>query len=161
SVPPLHQFGAGKQEQFQFLRIIFASTQGTLMELGIGPIVTSGLILQLLQGSEIINLDMGNPEDRSLFGSATKLLTFFVIAAESGAYIVGGALGSLAPTQGVVIFVQLFVASVVVLLLDELIQKGWGLGRGVSLFILAVVAQTVMWYTLSPFPVTTAPSTNP
>ena len=161
SITPLYQFGAGKQDPFQFLRIIFASTQGTLMELGIGPIVTSGLILQLLQGSEIIKLDMGNPEDRSLFGSATKLLTFFVIAAESGAYIVGGALGSLAPTQGVVIFVQLFLASVVVLLLDELIQKGWGIGSGVSLFILAGVAQTVMWYTLSPFPVNTGTSTSP
>ncbi|TLY01747.1 MAG: preprotein translocase subunit SecY, partial [Thaumarchaeota archaeon] len=50
SITPLYQFGAGKQDPFQFLRIIFASTQGTLMELGIGPIVTSGLILQLLQG---------------------------------------------------------------------------------------------------------------
>jgi len=30
-------------------RVIFASTRGTLMELGIGPIVTAGLIIQLLQ----------------------------------------------------------------------------------------------------------------
>ncbi len=153
SITPLYQFGGRRNDPFQFLRIIFASTQGTLMELGIGPIVTSGLILQLLKGSDIIKLDLGNPEDRSLFGSATKLLTFFVIAAESGAYIIGGALGTLAPTQGIVIFFQLFAASVVVLLLDELIQKGWGIGSGVSLFILAGVAQTVMWYSLSPFPV--------
>ncbi len=153
SITPLYQFGGNRNDPFQFLRIIFASSQGTLMELGIGPIVTAGLILQLLQGSEIIKLDMGNPKDRSLFGSATKLLTFIVIGAESGAYIIGGALGTLAPNQGVVIFVQLFLASAVVLMLDELIQKGWGIGSGVSLFILAGVAQTVMWYTLSPFPV--------
>jgi len=156
SITPLYLFGGRRNDPFQFLRIIFASTQGTLMELGIGPIVTAGLILQLLQGSEIIKLDMGNPQDRSLFGSATKLLTFFVIAAESGAYIIGGALGALSATQGVVIFFQLFAASAVVLLLDELIQKGWGIGSGVSLFILAGVAQTVMWYTLSPFPVNTS-----
>jgi preprotein translocase subunit SecY len=30
---------------------------------------------------------------------------------------------------------------VIVLLMDEMIQKGWGLGSGVSLFILAGVAQ--------------------
>src|SRR2546428_13409557 len=101
SITPLYQFGAGKQDPFQFLRIIFASTQGTLMELGIGPIVTSGLILQLLQGSEFIKLDMGAPKDRSLFGAATRLLPFFVIAAESGAYIVGGRLASRPPAPGV------------------------------------------------------------
>lgn len=154
SITPLFQFGGNRQsDPFAFLRIIFASQQGTLMELGIGPIVTAGLILQLLVGSEIIKLDMSNPDDRALFGSATKFLTLIVIAAESGAYILGGALGVLTPTQSIVIFLQLFGASLVVLLLDEMIQKGWGIGSGISLFILAGVAQTVMWYTFSPFPV--------
>ncbi len=155
SITPLYAFG-NRQDNFAYLRVIFASTQGTLMELGIGPIVTAGLILQLLQGSDIIKLDFGNPEDRAIFGSATKLLTFIVIAVEAGAYIVGGALGTLGSTQAIVIFFQLFGASVIVLLLDELIQKGWGLGSGISLFILAGVAQTVMWYTFSPTSVATS-----
>ncbi len=154
SITPLYLFGGSHNtDPFRSLRIIFASAQGTLMELGIGPIVTAGLILQLLVGSEIIKLDMGNQADRAIFGSATKFLTFIVIAAESGAYILGGALGTLQSTQALVIFGQLFVASMIVLLLDEMIQKGWGIGSGVSLFILAGVAQTVMWYTFSPFPV--------
>jgi protein transport protein SEC61 subunit alpha len=148
---PLFGFnGSQANDQLAFLRVVFASTQGTLMELGIGPIVTSGLILQLLVGSDIIKLDMGDSADRAIFGSATKLLTFIVIVGESLAYIYGGALGSLGQTQALVVFVQLFVASVLVLLLDELIQKGWGIGSGVSLFILAGVCQTVMWYTFSP-----------
>ena len=148
---PLYGFnGSQANDQLAFLRVVFASTQGTLMELGIGPIVTSGLILQLLVGSDIIKLDMGDSADRAIFGSATKLLTFVVIVGESLAYIYGGALGVLGQTQALVVFVQLFVASVLVLLLDELIQKGWGLGSGVSLFILAGVCQTVMWYTFSP-----------
>lgn len=148
---PLYGFsGVGQNDQLAFLRVVFASTQGTLMELGIGPIVTAGLILQLLVGSEIIKLDMSDPSDRAIFGSATKLLTFVVIVGESLAYIYGGALGSLGQTQALVIFVQIFVASVLVLLLDELIQKGWGIGSGVSLFILAGVCQTVLWYTFTP-----------
>jgi protein transport protein SEC61 subunit alpha len=148
---PLYGFnGSQANDQLAFLRVVFASTQGTLMELGIGPIVTSGLILQLLVGSDIIKLDMGDSADRAIFGSATKLLTFIVIVGESLAYIYGGALGVLGQTQALVVFVQLFVASVLVLLLDELIQKGWGIGSGVSLFILAGVCQTVMWYTFSP-----------
>ena len=161
---PLYGFGGpnSQQDQLAFLRVVFASTQGTLMELGIGPIVTSGLILQLLVGSDIIKLDMSDSADRAIFGSATKLLTIIVIVGESLAYILGGALGPactstlttgcLTPNQDMVIFVQLFIASLLVLLLDELIQKGWGIGSGVSLFILAGVCQTVVWYTFSPIP---------
>ena len=147
-------------DQLAFLRVVFASAQGTLMELGIGPIVTAGLILQLLVGSDIIKLDMSNPEDRSIFGSSTKLLTLIVIVGESFAYIFGGALGALRPGQEFVIFIQLFVASLAVLLLDEMIQKGWGIGSGVSLFILAGVCQTVMWYTFTPISVAVSTTTN-
>ncbi|MDA4120141.1 MAG: preprotein translocase subunit SecY, partial [Thaumarchaeota archaeon] len=161
---PLYGFGGPghQQDQLAFLRVVFASTQGTLMELGIGPIVTSGLILQLLVGSDIIKLKMSDSADRAIFGSATKFLTMIVIVGESLAYILGGALGPacsigvtancLTPNQDLIIFVQLFIASLMVLLLDELIQKGWGIGSGVSLFILAGVCQTVMWYTFSPIP---------
>jgi len=151
-ITPLFHFG-NEADQFAFLRIIFASSQGTLTELGIGPIVTAGLILQLLQGSDILKLDLGDTEDRALFGTATKLLTFLVIAIESSAYILGGALGILQTTQAIVIFFQLFGASVIILLLDELIQKGWGIGSGISLFILGGVAQTLWWDTFSPYPV--------
>ncbi len=99
AITPLFHFG-NQTDQFAFLRIIFASSQGTLMELGIGPIVTAGLILQLLQGSDLLKLDLGNPDDRALFGTATKILTFVVIAVECGAYILGGALGTLAEHPG-------------------------------------------------------------
>jgi len=163
--------GPGHQsDQLAFLRVVFASTQGTLMELGIGPIVTSGLILQLLKGSEIIKLDMSDPDDRSIFGSATKFLTVIVIVGESIAYILGGALGPpcggsitsgcLVPTQEAIMFIQLFVASLMVLLLDEMIQKGWGIGSGVSLFILAGVYQTVLWYTFSPLSIQVTATTS-
>jgi len=161
---PLYGLGGANapQDQLAFLRVVFASTQGTLMELGIGPIVTAGLILQLLVGSDIIKLDMSDSGDRAIFGSATKFLTIIVIVGESLAYILGGALGPacsagvttscLSPNQDLVIFAQMFIASLLVLLLDEMIQKGWGIGSGVSLFILAGVCQTVLWYTFSPIP---------
>ncbi|MBI3840911.1 MAG: preprotein translocase subunit SecY [Thaumarchaeota archaeon] len=159
---PLYGFGGpgNQQDQLAFLRVVFASTQGTLMELGIGPIVTSGLILQLLKGSDIIKLDLKNADDRAIFGSATKFLTLIVIIGESIAYIFGGALGVLTANQQIVIFIQLFIASLFVLLLDELIQKGWGLGSGVSLFILAGVCQTVMWYTFSPISIRATATTS-
>ena len=90
---PLYGVQQGSQDPNFYSRIIFASSQGTLMELGIGPIVTAGLILQLLKGSEIIKLDFKKPEERALFTSATKFLTLIVILMEALAYLFGGAFG--------------------------------------------------------------------
>jgi len=53
------------------------------MTLGIGPIVTAGLIAQVLMGSDLIHLDLTNPEDQKFFASITKILTFVFIIAES------------------------------------------------------------------------------
>jgi len=133
------------------LRIIFASNRGTLTELGIGPIVTGGLILQLLIGSGIIAADLGNPEDRSLFTAANKVFSIVLTGVQASAYIIGGVYGSLDIITSLVVFGQLIFAGIVLILLDEMIQKGWGMGSGISLFILAGVAQRIMWSSFSPF----------
>lgn len=151
---PLFGVQVGPFDPFGYARVIFASSQGTLMELGIGPIVTAGLIMQLLKGSEIIKLDFKKPEDRALFTSATKLFTMVVILMEAMALHAGGAFGVGSSTTTLIIILQLFVAGIIVVLLDETMQKGWGLGSGISLFILAGVAQQIMWNIFSPLPVT-------
>lgn len=134
------------------LRIIFASSRGSLMELGIGPIVTAGLILQLLAGSAMIQCDMGKPEDRGLFTTASKVFSIVLTGVQASAYIIGGMYGSLQPTVAIIVFLQLIAAGMIVLLLDELVQKGWGFGSGISLFIMAGVAQGIFWQSFSPAP---------
>jgi len=131
------------EERFAPLRIIFASNRGTLMELGIGPIVTAGLILQLLVGSAMIECDMSKPEDRALFTTASKVLAIILTGVQASAYIISGMYGTLPGTTAIIIFLQLLAAGFIVLLLDELIQKGWGFGSGISLFIMAGVAQHI------------------
>jgi preprotein translocase subunit SecY/protein transport protein SEC61 subunit alpha len=148
---PLYGVAKSASDQFGQLRVIFASNRGTLMELGIGPIVTAGLILQLLSGSSIIKCDMSNSEDRGLFTSASKVFTIVLTAIQAGAYILSGMYGpSLAGPTILVIFIQLIVTGLIVMLMDELVQKGWGLGSGISLFIMAGVAQNIIWSTFSP-----------
>jgi len=148
-------FGATTPE-FDFLafaRVIFASQQGTLVELGIGPIVTAGLLMQLLRGSEILKFDFKKPEERGIFQTATKLVTYIVIVAESAVY--GFAVYGPGITEPHVLYIligQLMGASVIIMFLDETIQKGWGLGSGISLFIMAGVAQQILWSLLSPLP---------
>ncbi|MFW9960191.1 MAG: preprotein translocase subunit SecY, partial [Candidatus Thorarchaeota archaeon] len=127
------------------MRVILASTRGTLMELGIGPIVTAGLVMQLLSGSKIINVDFGDPEDRALFTGGQKVLALFMTGFQAIAYILGQAYGQLSPTNALLVFLQLFMSGIIVILMDELIQKGWGLGSGVSLFIMTNVAGQVLW----------------
>lgn len=147
---PLFGAPTGQFDPFAFARIIFASQRGTLIELGIGPIVTAGLLMQLLRGSEIIKLDFKNPDDRALFTSATKIVTIIVIVVEGILY--GASVYQVPTNIGVVIIAQLVAASLMVMMLDELVQKGWGLGSGISLFILAGVAQQILWSLFSPMP---------
>jgi len=143
---PLYGLQAGESGfEMSYLRVIFASNRGTLLELGIGPIVTAGLILQLLAGSGLIGIDMSNPEDRGLFTTASKFFSILLTGVQAFAYIIGGVYGVLPAPVSIVIFIQLLFAGVVIILLDEMIQKGWGIGSGISLFIMAGVAQRILW----------------
>lgn len=145
-------YGIQREEEFAPLRIIFASSRGTLMELGIGPIVTAGLILQLLVGSAMIECDMSKPEDRSLFTTASKVFAIILTGVQASAYIISGMYGALPGTTAIIVFLQLLAAGIIVMLLDELIQKGWGFGSGISLFIMAGVAQQIFLECFNPSP---------
>ncbi len=137
-------------DPFFWLRVILASNRGSLTELGIGPIVTAGLIMQLLQGSKLINVDMTRPEDRALFTGTQKVFAMGLTVFQIVAYLLAGAFGTGLDTGSIVaIFLQLMAAGVIIILLDEVIQKGWGIGSGVSLFIAAGVAQQLMWNSFS------------
>ncbi|MCS7368119.1 MAG: preprotein translocase subunit SecY [archaeon GBS-70-058] len=137
-------------DPFMYMRWLFASKRGTLMELGIGPIVTAGLIMQLLVGSKIIDIDLTNPKDRALFSASQKLMTLIWGAIQSISYILGGAFGQLDIYVSIFIFLQLMITTLLLMLMDEMIQKGWGLGSGVSLFIAAGISQQMFWETFSP-----------
>lgn len=49
-----------------------------------------------------------------------------------------------------ILILQLFLAGVIVILLDELLQKGYGLGSGISLFIATNTCENVIWKAFSP-----------
>lgn len=113
-------------DPFYWIRVILASNRGTLMELGISPIVTSGLIMQLLAGVKIIEVG-DTPKDRALFNGAQKLFGMVITIGQAIVYVMTGMYGD--PSEigaGVclLIIIQLFVAGLIVLLLDELLQKG-------------------------------------
>lgn len=114
-------------DPFYWMRVLLASNRGTLMELGISPIITSGLVMQLLAGSKIIDVDQGLKEDRALFSGAQKLFGILITVGEAVAYVISGMYGDvreLGAGNAILIILQLFIAGIIVIILDELLQKG-------------------------------------
>lgn len=133
------------------------------MELGISPIVTSSMVMQLLAGSKIIDVDQSLKEDRALFQGAQKLFGLLITLGEAVAYVISGMYGdirTIGAWNAILIIVQLFFAGVVVILLDELMQKGYGLGSGISLFIATNICETIVWKAFSPTTINTGRGTE-
>lgn len=139
-------------DPYYALRVIFASSRGSLMELGIQPIVTAGLITQLFASSGLVGYDSSDPDDRALLSGITKLFSIAMTGFLAIAYLAGGAYGALSFETSLIIFAQLFAVGIMIVLFDELLQKGWGFGSAISLFIAAGVSLKILWDTFCPLP---------
>ncbi len=139
-------YGVSKsaQERFQFLEMILGSKMGSLITLGIGPIVTASIILQLLVGSKIIPWNLRTTEGKIKFQGTQKLLTVFFCVFEAVAYVMFGAIQPVNAELGTLgmIILQLTFGGMLILLMDEVVSK-WGIGSGVSLFIATGVAMGI------------------
>lgn len=140
----------GTLDQYANLALILGAKFGTIISLGIGPIVTASIILQLLNGAGIFNFNTSTPEGRKKYQGIQKLTAFGFIIFESIIYVM---LGGLSPSAALVgtpiygtlqflIIIQLFIGGFLIMLMDDVIQK-WGIGSGISLFIAAGVSQQV------------------
>lgn len=147
---PLFGLGENQLKRFESLSIILGAEFGSLISLGIGPIVTASIVLQLLNGSGILKFDLTNSEGRKSFQGLQKLLSIFFIIFEAFIYVY---LGGLAPPsefigtglyvqlQLILVF-QLFLGGLMILFMDEVVSK-WGFGSGISLFIAAGVSKSI------------------
>ena len=143
---------------FSGFRAVIAGASGSIMHLGIGPIVTASIILQLFVGAKIINLDLQDPDDRALYQGVQKVLVVVMILIEALPQVFGylspshaliNAVGTSAART--IIIAQLFMGGFIVFWMDELISK-WGIGSGISLFIAAGVSQKIVTGTFNWFP---------
>ncbi|MBN2102074.1 MAG: preprotein translocase subunit SecY [Candidatus Aenigmarchaeota archaeon] len=134
---------------FEFLEIILGSSFGSFITLGIGPIVTASIILQLLVGSKLIPWDLGTDKGRTLFQGTQKLFAFFLCLVEASIYVLMGAIPANTPSLISLVILQLTVGGILIIFMDEVISK-WGFGSGVSLFIVAGVAKGIIIRTLNP-----------
>ena len=148
----VYLYGLDQEESldlFAQYRTIMAGASGSLLQLGIGPIVTASIIMQLFVGAKIIKLDLGKREDKACYQSVLKLLVIVMIVFEA----IPQVFGYLVPSSGaedllgsggakLLLILQLFIGSYIIFMMDEVVSK-WGIGSGISLFIAAGVAQAL------------------
>ncbi|ELZ55121.1 MULTISPECIES: preprotein translocase subunit SecY [Halorubrum] len=146
--------GQGSDFFGQF-RSVLAGSSGSLLQVGIGPIVTASIVLQLLGGANLLGLDTENdPRDQVLYQGLQKLLVIIVSALTAAPMVFTGSFlpadEAVASTLGigifgvqVLIFAQIFVGGILILFMDEIVSK-WGVGSGVGLFIIASVSQQIV-----------------
>lgn len=135
---PLYGLSENALSQFEYLSIILGANFGSLMSLGIGPIVTASIVLQLLLGAKILNIDIKSPEGKRFYQGLQKLTAIFFTIFEAAIYVLMRGLESTPGLEFLLIF-QLFLGGLMVILMDEVIQK-YGFGSGISLFIVGGVA---------------------
>ena len=135
---PLFGMSNNALERFKYLAIILGTDFGSIISLGIGPIVMASIILQLLTGAGIVNIDVTTIEGKKFFQGVQKLLVFFFIIFESLVYVLMKGLEASPGYAWIVIF-QLILGGLAIFYMNELCEK-WGFGSGVSLFIAAGVS---------------------
>lgn len=135
---PLYGLSENALSRFEYLAVILGTDFGSIISLGIGPIVMASIILQLLTGAGILNIDTNTTEGKKFFQGIQKILTFFFIIFEASVYVLMKGLEALPGMTGIVIF-QLVLGGLAIYYMNELCEK-WGFGSGISLFIAAGVS---------------------
>ncbi len=155
-VIPLYGLGQNSLSQFEQLSLILGSSFGSITSLGIGPIVTASIVIQLLNGSGLLKLDTTSPEGRKKFQALQKVMVLFFIIFEAFIYVLMGGLapstnlplGTFRLVQSLLVF-QLIIGGFLIMYMDEITTK-WGFGSGVSLFIAAGVSAQLFIRAFSP-----------
>ena len=158
SAIPLFGLSSAAVDQFGSLRAVIAGSFGYITTLGIGPIVSASIILQLLVGGKILKLDLSKHEDKALFEGTQKLLALLFTVFEASVLVFAGALPASDPSFAAIIVVQVVLGGIAIIFMDEVVSK-WGFGSGVGLFIVAGVAQTIIVGTFNFLSSPTSPGT--
>ena len=137
-------------QSLALFELLLGARFGSIMSLGIGPIVTASIILQLVVGSKLINWDLHTETGKIMFQGTQKLAGILLAFVEAVVFVGMGAIPATSPGMFAVVVFQLALGGISVIFMDELISK-WGIGSGISLFIVAGVSSNIIAGALNPF----------
>ncbi|KAL6634154.1 hypothetical protein ACP70R_026825 [Stipagrostis hirtigluma subsp. patula] len=133
------------------VRQMLASNPDTLMALGITPILASEMMMQILVASTGINVDSNAPQARTVLNGLQKLVGIFTTIVGAAVYVLQYcAMDKLSTGNAILIMLQLLCSGVVVIYLDDVLKKGYGLFSSVSLFTATHICGNILSKTLSP-----------
>ncbi|MBI5803183.1 preprotein translocase subunit SecY [Candidatus Pacearchaeota archaeon] len=125
-------------DRFEYLAIILGTDFGSIISLGVGPIVMASIILQLLTGSKILDIETTTEEGKRFYQGVQKVLILFFIVFEAMVYVLMQGLEA-SPGFTSILILQLILGGLAIFYMDGVVNK-WGFGSGVSLFIGAGVS---------------------
>ncbi len=157
------------EDLFQAWRALLAGASGSIVQLGIGPIVTASIVLQLLKGADILHIDTSETRGQVMYMGLQKILIMVMIVIEAAPNLVGGFIqpdpviaqqffGGNLFAVSFLIFIQICIGGLLIFFMDEVVTK-WGIGSGVGLFIIAGISQAlvngfIQWAAVAdPYPV--------
>lgn len=131
-----------------FIQLITASRQGSLLALGIGPIVIAGIVIQLFAGGGLLNLDFNDPSTRKKVAGATTTFAILIALFEAVIYTtnyanIGLFTVSVNNLTMLGVALQLALGAIALIYLDQIISK-YGIGSGISIFIAAGVSYGII-----------------
>ena len=151
---PLFGLNPANQDLFAAWRALLAGASGSIIHLGIGPIVTASIVLQLLKGADILHIDTSETRGQVMYMGLQKILILVMIVIEAAPNLVGGFMtpdpaiasqffGGNLFAVSIIIFLQICIGGVLIFFMDEVVTK-WGIGSGVGLFIIAGISQALV-----------------
>ncbi len=166
---PVWGLAPTSQDVFLYWRALLAGASGSIVHLGIGPIVTASIVLQLLKGADILQIDTSETRGQVMYMGLQKILIMVMIVVEALPNLIGGFMrpdpviaatffGGNMFAVSLLIFIQICIGGFIIFMLDEVVTK-WGVGSGVGLFIIAGISQALVngfinWVPLTdPYPV--------
>ena len=105
--------------------------------------------MQFLAGAKVIEGDQRLKLDRVLFSDAQEPVGMLIILGHAVAYVMSGMYGDvsdLGTGNAILLITQLSAAGAFVLHLDELLQNGYGMGSGISLFTATSICEGKVTY---------------
>ena len=125
-IPLYGIYKSSDSDPIHYLRVILASSRGTLAELGIFPVVTTSFIFNILRVLRIIKIDPSVKSDIFLLQQSTKFLTILITLGQSIVHVFGGFYGPsdlIGPVNCFLLILQLFIGGMILITLDEILSQ--------------------------------------
>jgi preprotein translocase subunit SecY len=132
----------------QIVSVIFAARIGYIITVGITPIVLSSILLQLVIGAGVFNVDMNDQEQKGRFQSIQKLMAICIAVIEAYIFVATGYVTLVSASFFWLVFAQLALSAIFIVFLDETMTK-YGITSGINLFIAGGVAFSIIGGTVT------------